>query len=388
VVSLLLEHGAGLEIADAAGWTALHHASSAGADKVVTILLRAGANPNTQSDFGNTPAHLAAKNSHLKTLQVLVEGGADMDVIDTHGFTPLHEAARYADIDVVYFLLACGGKVQTLSYECDSALHRAAFSGTEAKDSWIVDYLTAFRQRSVSQGTVINILCRKNRTNALQKIFQGPKADEAKLAIDDYSDAVPPTLIETAAAGHSQVLEILLDAGANIEISWRQIGTALMVACARGRLRAVQTLVSRGAKLSCPGPNGSTLDAAEKAKNHPEIVKWLRETRGDQVRPDRMQFKQVFEESDHSRQQRSIQTLRRRNSCSMIYEEWISIRLSNAHAEVPQRFKDTVYEQQSWTKTNVHEPRWARGHRLAKYIFRASDPRTSRSAPRDAWMIF
>src|SRR5437764_11510092 len=56
------------------------------------------------------------------------------------------------------------------------------------------------------------LLCRSNRINALQKIFQGPKADEAKLAIDDYSDAVPPTLIETAAAGHSQVLEILLDA--------------------------------------------------------------------------------------------------------------------------------------------------------------------------------
>src|SRR5947207_15641354 len=101
------------------------------------------------------------------------------------------------------------------------------------------------------------MLCRKNRINALQKIFQGPKADEAKLAIDDYSDAVPPTLIETAAAGHSQVLEILLDAGADIEISWRHIGTALMAACARGRLRAVQTLVSRCAKFPCPCPNGS-----------------------------------------------------------------------------------------------------------------------------------
>lgn len=388
VVSLLLERGAALEVADARGWTALHYASSGRADKVVAILLRAGANPNTQSDSGCTPAHLAAQNSHLKTLEVLVEGGADMEVIDHNGVIPLHDAAQYADMDVVYFLLACGGKVQTLSYDCNSALHWAAVSRTETKDSWIVDYLTAFRQRSVSQGTVINMFCRLNRINALQKIFQGPKADDSKLAIDDYSDTVPPALIETAAAGHSQVLEILLDAGANIEISWRNIGTALMAACARGRLRAVQTLVSRGAKPSCPGPNGSIFDATEKAKNHPEIVKWLRETLGDQVRPDSIHVETMFKESDHSRQQRSIKTLRRRNSCSMIYEEWVFLRSYNAHAEVPQSFEDVMYEQRSWTKTNVHEPRWARGHRLAKYIFRASDSRASGSAPRDAWMIF
>jgi ankyrin repeat protein len=388
VVSLLLERGAALEVADAKGWTALHYASSGRADEVVTILLRAGANPNTHSDFGDTPAHLAAENGHLKTLEVLVEGGADMEVTDHDGLIPLHIAARYADMDVIYFLLARGGKVQTLSYQCDSALHWAALSSTETKDSWIVDYLTAFRQRGVFQCTVINMLCRSNRINALQKIFQGPKADDAKLAIDGYSDAVPPALIETAAAGFSQVLEILLDAGANIEISWRNVGTALMAACAKGRLRAVQTLVSRGAKLSCPGPNGSTFDATEKAKNHPEIVKWLRETLGGQVRPDSIHVETVFEESDHSRQQRSIKTLRRRNSCSMINEEWVVFRLYNAHAKVPRPFEDTVYKQRSWTKTNVHEPRWARGHRLAKYIFRASDSRASGSAPRDAWMIF
>ena len=388
VVSLLLERGAALEAADGKGWTALHYASSGRADEVVTILLRAGANPNSQTEFGDTPAHLVAVNGHLKCLEVLVEGGADTEVRDNEGLIPLHKAAAYADMDVIYFLLACGGKVQTLSHECDSALHWAALSRDETKDNWIVDYLTAFRQRGVTQGTVINMLCRNNRIAALQKIFRGAKATDAKSAIDDYCDVVPPALIETAAAGHSEVLEILLDAGANIEMNWGNVGTALMAACDRGRLRIVQILVSRGAILSCPGPNGSTFNAVDRAKNHPEVVKWLIQRLGDQRRPQSIPAETVVDESDFASPQRPTNTLRRSTSCSVIHEDWVGLTLYNAHAEIPRPFKDLVYEPRSSTKVNVHEPRWARKHRLARFIFRASDSRASSSRPCDAWMMF
>ena len=64
------------------------------------------------------------------------------------------------------------------------------------------------------------------------------------------SNKADPALIEAAIRGHVGVIEVLPGTGANVEPSYIDHGTALMVACSGSRLSAAQMLVARGAKVS------------------------------------------------------------------------------------------------------------------------------------------
>ena len=176
--------------------------------------------------------------------------------------------------------------MKTLTRRGDSVLHCALDAHTDVMENWVVDYVTAFRQGRVVSGTVLHCLCRKDRVAAIEKLFPGPRAADAKLSIDDFSNTMAPAVIEAAAEGHVRVLTILLDAGANIELIWGRVGAALMAACAKGRLHAARELASRGGQLSCSGPGGSRFGAIDQAKHHPEIAKWLKETLRDRGCPE------------------------------------------------------------------------------------------------------
>jgi hypothetical protein len=59
------------------------------------------------------------------------------------------------------------------------------------------------------------------------------------------SNKVGPALVEAASHGHVGVIEVLLDAGANIGSSQGDHGTTLMVAYSGGRLSVAQMLVAQ-----------------------------------------------------------------------------------------------------------------------------------------------
>lgn len=69
-------------------------------------------------------------------------------------------------------------------------------------------------------------------------------------------------------------LNLLLDAGAQLELDGSDHGTPLMGACATGRLAAVKLLVARGARTSYL-KDGQLYGALLAAKHHPEVRRWL-----------------------------------------------------------------------------------------------------------------
>lgn len=94
VVTLLLDAGADLELADAEGEFALHKAAETGRRAIVRLLLHHGANIDAprQTD-GATPLHLAAYTGQGDVCRLLVREGADADARTPKGQSPLHFAA-------------------------------------------------------------------------------------------------------------------------------------------------------------------------------------------------------------------------------------------------------------------------------------------------------
>ncbi len=87
------------------GETALHHAAEAGADDIVTLLIAHGAPVNLRDLKGSTALYQAAEANRAKTTRLLIEKGADPNIEGRAGVTPLEAAAFNGNDRLVDFLL-------------------------------------------------------------------------------------------------------------------------------------------------------------------------------------------------------------------------------------------------------------------------------------------
>ncbi|OQR86170.1 hypothetical protein THRCLA_10567 [Thraustotheca clavata] len=69
---------------------------------------------NSQSKKGTTPLHLAAQQGHDEVVEMLLECGALTDTKDIGGSTPLHRAAKNGHAKVAILLLKHGANKEAL----------------------------------------------------------------------------------------------------------------------------------------------------------------------------------------------------------------------------------------------------------------------------------
>jgi ankyrin repeat protein len=96
----------------------LHLAARKGSAKIISLLIEAKADVNQCDADGKTALHVAAKNGQLEAVRVLLKKGADVDAMTLKGITPLHYAAKHGHKDVVIELLLNNASVnpkQTLN---------------------------------------------------------------------------------------------------------------------------------------------------------------------------------------------------------------------------------------------------------------------------------
>jgi ankyrin repeat protein len=145
---LLLEKGAQPGAADSRGFTALHYAAQNRAlMEVLKALLARGVNPNpqlTRGDVGATPIYLAANAGNAAAIRELAAAGGNPHLPTKDGTTPLlvasgvgrfesrGEAQDRNAFEVVRLLLDLGSDVAAIGENKWTALHGAAYTGSDA----------------------------------------------------------------------------------------------------------------------------------------------------------------------------------------------------------------------------------------------------------------
>ncbi|KAI4100435.1 MAG: hypothetical protein LQ339_005496 [Xanthoria mediterranea] len=248
---------------------------------MIELLLGHGANVNAVNRCLSTPSMLAAEKGSMASLQILRARGADFQMRNVNGRTVLHYAALFGTPLIVPVLTLAGdddlGSQDWLGFT--PLMHILASGNWHA----ILSIITFAPKLGDYHPDIFNVLsfgvCNAQMTISLLKKFMrrlSPSIVTTLLKHRDKWLETPLYAASTATSPSKQedFINLLLEAGTDLEQVGGEHGTPLMGACAAGRVTAVKLLVGKGAKLCYEGDDGP-VSALHAARHFPEILRWL-----------------------------------------------------------------------------------------------------------------
>ncbi|XP_071113385.1 ankyrin repeat, PH and SEC7 domain containing protein secG-like isoform X1 [Haliotis cracherodii] len=240
--SYLVDAGVDVECEDASGNQPLHHSVAANQVEMTKFLLEANANPNVIGLSRCYPLHIASKGNMTECMEHLVEHKAKLDARDSAGQTPLIVATRERCFCAVKFLLARGCNIDCQDKSGRTALHYASQNGTG------VDILLA-------AGANTNMCDVNNCTPLLLASTEGFSHVVKLLChancnpnIANHSVNKTPLHI-LSFKGHSDCINDLLLAGADVNFLDSEFRTPLWYAVSNWRLEVVKILLKANSQV-------------------------------------------------------------------------------------------------------------------------------------------
>ncbi|XP_068162219.1 ankyrin repeat and SOCS box protein 3 isoform X2 [Antennarius striatus] len=217
LVSKLIKRGFSVDCRDNRGWNALHEAAAAGSKECVQELLSAAggdtshglrAYVNSLTHEGESACYLAAKCGHLSVVRLLLKAHANINQLTNDLSCPLYAAVDAGYTEVVELLISKGAEVNgTHTASCWTCLHQAVYKG----------HIESVR-------LLVNV---------------------CKLEVHDDHKISP--LFVAAQYGQQECMEILVNAGANVNTQAADLATPLLIASQEGHMACVDFLLNHGA---------------------------------------------------------------------------------------------------------------------------------------------
>ncbi|XP_075716800.1 ankyrin repeat domain-containing protein 17 isoform X5 [Rhinoderma darwinii] len=312
LVKYLLAAGANVHATTATGDTALTYACENGHTDVADVLLQAGADLEHESEGGRTPLMKAARAGHVCTVQFLISKGANVNRTTLNNdHTVLSLACAGGHLAVVELLLAHGADPTHRLKDGSTMLIEAAKGGHTSVVCYLLDYpnnLLSAPPPDVTQFTPpSHDLNRAPRVpmQALPMVVppQEPDKPPANVAtnlpvrnkaVSGRTSAIsntpthsiatsisqPPTPTPSPIISPSAMLPIYpsIDIDAQTESNH---DTALTLACAGGHEELVQTLLERGANIEHRDKKGFTPLILAATAGHVGVVEILLDNGAD-----------------------------------------------------------------------------------------------------------
>jgi len=253
-VKSLLQEGIDVNTEDVYGETALFYAVGWNHKEVVELLVSAGADVNHRSTRNGSTALMAINDrDNSECLQVLLNNGADVNVrMFYQGETALFYAAFIRNIPVIKLLLNYGANVNDADQNGDSVLlHCLTAHYPLQKDPFeTIKVLLAagadVNQRGRYGWTPAHAAFNMRSLEALRLIAPKVEGKFWKGAEEDFRKA----------ADNPELVQLYLDAGADVNAGGKGGWDLLMEAIRTGSAQSIQILIKAGADVNSTDSNG------------------------------------------------------------------------------------------------------------------------------------
>ena len=240
-------------------------------------LLQGGQKINAKDKQGNTALHYAARRGNLEAVKLLLESGADMELANNAGFTPLLLSIRRNHPEIAKFLIARGANVNIRdAYGTTTLLEAAAIDSPELVQLLLAHHVDPNLADQTGHTALIIVtrpLLKPEHMNAATKIIDMLIKAGALVNIACQDGETP--LKNAAMAGNAQAVQLLLDRNAEVN---PPAGTysPLMAAIMSNNLPIVKKLLFKGADVNATDEEGhNVLSYAVGAPNGADIIREL-----------------------------------------------------------------------------------------------------------------
>ena len=201
--------------AELRSYAGLHAAAAKGDAAGIEKLIAAGEKPNIQDSRGRTPLHVAAHFGRHDAARALLRRGANVNALEAQKYDIITIAAVTDDVEMLKIALAAGGNARAIT--------------------------------SPYNGTALIAAAHLGHAGVVRTLIV------AKAPLDHVNNLGWTALIESIVLGnggkdHTDTLEALVSAGANVNIPDRNGMTPLQLARGRGYPDMVKILEAAGAK--------------------------------------------------------------------------------------------------------------------------------------------
>ena len=227
----LIESGTDVRAALSDGTTALHYAAHNGNLELVNRLLKAGAPANARNDYGSTPMQEAAQRGDAALIRALLKAGADANTANDEGETALMTVARTGNVEAAKLLIKARANVNAVEqWRGQTALMWAA---------------------GQSNPEMVKLLLKAGaKPNAISTVRDWAR----KVTAEPRPQNRPPggftALLLAAREGCAACAKVLVEGGADINLTNPENITPLLEAILNARFDTAKVLIEAGADVN------------------------------------------------------------------------------------------------------------------------------------------
>ena len=265
VVESLIEHGADINAKTrTAGATPLYTAAANGFPSIGEFLISHGAEVNAvKTDSLSTPLHITAKRGDLAFCAILLTNRADLNATDSSGQTPLHYAVENRQTAVAALLLTHGANVDARDKRFNRGWTPLVIAVEHNENDMVNLLLTnkadanmKFDLDSGKGWTPLLLAVNKRYPQVARLLLEG--GAQPNQPSDRGDVAIFWSLYSNDLATRTNLLELLLDHGAEVDVRDAQGQTPLMRACWDWDPATVQVLLAHQADPKASDNRGFT----------------------------------------------------------------------------------------------------------------------------------
>lgn len=224
-----------------------------------------------------TPLHEAIRMKlPLKSVKVVLENGCDINALSPDGYTPLIEAIYAESDDVALYLIEQGADLQFTDQRGADAVHFAVFNGCWEVLNHLIEAGLPTNQL-VDGWPLLNTTCsRAHKFKRLNlKVSRMQNGKEVEVTDQSEIDRIAG---KDRYANFFRIVELLLKRGAAVDSMEKKNGQSSLVLCAsRGDLEIMELLIQHGADVNLQDRYGLTALHWAARSGHTDIVELLLE---------------------------------------------------------------------------------------------------------------